>query len=109
MSDELSWKTVLNDKGEPKDFLVDREKTNYLEANRNLLAITEKISSKMLQSMGLLPALAPSVFVQQFIQVNNSQVIPDQFRALFTPEGLAKLSDTEAIDVDYSELEGGEE
>ena len=59
-----------------------------LSAHAPLLVQAHKIADRILQSVGIAPSLAPSLTVQQFVQINATTVVAPQLSALFTPEAL---------------------
>lgn len=77
---------------------------DQLSQHAPLLNQAHKISDRILQSVGIAPSLAPSVVVQQFVQVNQTTVINPQLAGMFSPASLAKL---DAIDVDFEEMDEG--
>lgn len=81
-----------------------------LSPHAPLLNQAHKISDRILQSVGIAPSLAPSVVVQQFVQVNNQVVLAPQLAGLFTPQALAEVSPSEEVmDAEWTELEADPE
>jgi hypothetical protein len=91
---------------------VDSAKTIYAtvppieqSAHAPLLNQAHKIADRVLQSVGIAPSLAPSVVVQQFIQVNATAILSPQLAGLFNPESLAAIQD-QAEEAEWTDLEG---
>jgi len=74
-------------------------------AHAPLLNQAHKIADRVLQSVGIAPSLAPSVVVQQFIQVNATAILSPQLAGLFNPESLAAIQD-QAEEAEWTDLEG---
>ena len=70
-----------------------------------LLQQAHKISDRVLQSVGIVPSLAPSVVVQQFIQLNQVAILDAKLAAMFCPQSLQSLDAPEADDAVFEEVE----
>lgn len=81
-------------------------RSKHLADNSAMLQQAHKISDRILQSVGIAPSLAPSVVVQQFVQVNQQVTVDPQLAAMFSPKALAQLEQPvdEPLDCDWREL-----
>ena len=75
-----------------------------LSAHAPLLNQAHKISDRILQSVGIAPALAPSITVAQFVQVSAVTILAPQLQALFSPASLQAATSDDIVDAEWDEL-----
>lgn len=105
MDDKPRTERIEREDGSTKIIRVPAERSEYLAANAALLVQAHKIGDRVLQSVGIAPSLAPSVVVQNFIQIDQVTVIDPRVAGMFTPDAMARLR-SEPIDVEWEDMTG---
>jgi hypothetical protein len=84
-------------------------RSKHLADNSAALAQAHKISDRILQSVGIAPSQAPSIVVQQFVQINQAVLIdPRVTAAIGQAQVDAIQGDSDVIDVDVDSVYTGE-